>query len=412
MRRPTKLRGLGTLPPSQVDFYGCCRHHHDKTQCTVIPFDDDPSDPPVKVDTSSFRSRAWRRLEAAGGLCYLAFTLKYIVSYAYVLSPSLANDMDWPAYNDLGYSVFLVDEINAKLEALPNNVPSQLIDLFSADATSPRSYASDAVEGIYSSAYGRFIQTPSHPSYEPLGASEQRPRLPRPRSTPNTAGWILIGDRTLPIPARGLSGAWSNTPTMLPLTSKLARNTNWTLFLATNYNDGPVIARSPVERDHEVLYLVFRKLTRFELQYHNSANLSSSESIEFENAMQQRQTVAVKSTPFGRESWTTVATYWNFRNDLCSLSFCALSIVRGDANHLEHYGYDVSMFDVVGNDNSHLVDQYAVFHDQIGPFGSVDVHYVPPTSLRGGVFGTPSPVERKSGPIQLSWHRSLGWWWT
>ncbi|KAF0689303.1 hypothetical protein As57867_019173, partial [Aphanomyces stellatus] len=75
------------------------------------------SDVPVIIDNDMATRE---KIEAAGGLVYLVFTIVLSIVYLATLTPTMANDLWWVGFNATGAQSYLVDLINMQLNLRAN----------------------------------------------------------------------------------------------------------------------------------------------------------------------------------------------------------------------------------------------------------------------------------------------------
>ncbi|RHY28416.1 hypothetical protein DYB32_010006, partial [Aphanomyces invadans] len=316
-----------------------------------------------------------------------------MVMYCVVLAPSCTNDLYWPTYNGTGFAVYLVDVINDEL------LTHQTANVWAVHRPMSRNYASDDVQATFEAGYARKV------FYTELNTIRHAVRDLRAATTSAVATlyvqycWVDLDRRwelahTRARAKRCLANYVDNAANYLETT---LRNTNWTDYVDANHGAWTITIALALQKtregaqwlnerplhslalsvEDEVAYLTARNLTRFDMTYHNNFKLSMSESIEVVNALQQRQVVLVKSSPFDVGPWTTGNMFWNFRNDVGILAYLNQSLVRGDANHFEVDGTEFSSFYPLQDEHNEYVRQVGLFYDNISPFGSVDVLYEP-----------------------------------
>ncbi|KAF0699270.1 hypothetical protein As57867_010131, partial [Aphanomyces stellatus] len=75
------------------------------------------SDAPVVIDNDMATRE---KIEAAGGLVYLVFTIVLSIVYLATLTPTMANDLWWVGFNATGAQSYLIDLINMQLNLRAN----------------------------------------------------------------------------------------------------------------------------------------------------------------------------------------------------------------------------------------------------------------------------------------------------
>ncbi|OQR93172.1 hypothetical protein ACHHYP_02813, partial [Achlya hypogyna] len=139
----------------------------------------------------------------------------------------------------------------------------------------------------------------------------------------------------------------------------------------------------------EVAYWATFNLTRFTLQWQNYKTLGFADSFTIENALALEYTLTLSNVESQRhwDQETSHKMYWSFASDLWAIATNATligghSLVRGSSN----YAFANASSEVLLVQNLTLANPlsagFGLLQSQLGPFGSVDMIFVPcPPSL-------------------------------
>ncbi|KAF0697803.1 hypothetical protein As57867_011475, partial [Aphanomyces stellatus] len=332
------------------------------------------------------------RLEACTCGLYLVWTISLSVWFLALLEPSLTNNLYWSHYNVSGYGGLLIDLANHELTIARNGS----VDLTASDFVVHKMYSQSLVPLAFQSTYARNVL------FTELNTLDHVIRSLRNATDTYFVFaqycWLDFDRRWDVAHTAGRSTRCTQryTDNAASYIETLVRNINWTGFMAAVSDMWHVafavelqqsdeglewLADRPVDSlrlgvDDEIAYLMSMGLTRFDLQWQNSAVVAITETLVVENALGIRQPITIKGSPPSFGLWTSEVLFWNFFNDLYMCPFSNVSLIRSAANSCDKMGLPVANYLGVQDSTGDFVRQAGVFFYQLGPFSSVDAYVV------------------------------------
>ncbi|KAF0686733.1 Aste57867_21481 [Aphanomyces stellatus] len=352
------------------------------------------------------RRRYWRYLWQYGVVAYALATLVGNVLYATVTARSIFyNDFFWVDFSAAGTQAFLGNLLNGVLVAAQKS--SLVLDSASCAALTPSNNATTPSIAFSDVLARRVLHTPMG-----LDAVIANLRSMNPCAMPymfTQYCWVDFGLvwEMAPTAARQTRCALDRTNGAVYLEAILRNLRNWDEWDAcwgTSFGFGiakPLKSRSdgkawleqtralapPVAE--EAQYWRANAITQFSLQWQNYKRLGMTNVFRMQNAvgMQFPLTLSVTTGAFQMDVQSSMKMYWNFASDLWAVaanttSVSQRSLIRGSPNFA--FANTTREALLVYNESleSPFTSGFAVLATTLGPFGAVDMKYVPcPTEL-------------------------------
>ncbi|EQC25633.1 hypothetical protein SDRG_16488 [Saprolegnia diclina VS20] len=387
----------------------------------VIPLASPPVDalvaakPAAAVDNPT-ASRKWHHennpVFAVLGFVYIILAIIGSVSYFEVSRVNLANDLSWATFNMTGAHAFIANYLNEFTLYLPPAVqtPFHLDDM------------GLVLPGAYNDSTGVVISSSLHPSivqYTLLNSTAAAIRDLRRTSACNVP-WIFTAycfvdfAKTWSVAATASRAARCDTMASngAVYLEAILRNVAWSAWLSCGYGEAfdnafgaelattsagqrwlatvqtDALAPLSVEVDH---WMVAR-ITSYSLQWQTFKKLGLINKYSISNAYGEVYPLTLQATngSFHATRATSYKMYWGLANDLVAVAANATtgiagqSLVRSSANFAYTNTSATSVLVAAGALLSPLTRAMALVQNTIlGPFGAIDVYYVPvPNSLK------------------------------
>ncbi|KAF0720156.1 Aste57867_511 [Aphanomyces stellatus] len=364
------------------------------------------------------------KVEAGGGLLYLAFTLVLSLYYLTMLTPAMANDLWWVGFNASGAQSYLIDTFNNQLNLHGNGTMDVQKNIYAL----PKDYSSYYTPIQVSPIYARAVLASM--------ASDLRRIIPflRALSSPENIQtqfcWIDF-NHTWEVAHSDLRqqrchGRYIKNAAVY--WESLLRLIDWDMYMASAQTRfdlamGNALKQSVAGRewlkstpyafqtlDAEVAYWQQAGLRMFQLQYSNLNSWGVDETISVTNAFGSSQSISIKRVGTQQRGalWTTAVLYWGTWNDFILVNAYGVSFVRSDAAH-QRFTAPCSYTDYLANPSNYACDPcnppwnpnpgdctpdneyilglpalpcWLITHNYIGPFGTIDLYFEsPPSSL-------------------------------
>ena len=135
----------------------------------------------------------------------------------------------------------------------------------------------------------------------------------------------------------------------------------------------------------EAAYWKQKGITRYNLQWHAINQIGLTEKVSLYNALGMKKELTIKQIdPIDRSSFgKNMHLYWGFQNDLKAVDpnlngiLGGMSLVRGSSDFYERFNLT---FELAVAEKGLLVEdsvEYDLMREHVGPFGSMDMEYVP-----------------------------------
>ncbi|OQR85285.1 hypothetical protein ACHHYP_12012 [Achlya hypogyna] len=335
------------------------------------------------------------RTSTVAGLVWLGLGLGTSVSYLFLLAPTFANDLYWPAYNTSGYQTFVVDTLNYFLEA----VAMGEVDLASvavlgrnyggvatspqphptyamARITAPRTALVDVVHALRNMSMWRVAWLPTQYCWVDLGrrwdlAHTEARQARCTRYLPNAAVYLDTVLRNSAMATMYSSSLYYGIEEEL-MTSDSGRD-----WLTETAN----VKTTVVE---EAALWARAGLKTWTLQWQNYLLPGVDESVVFLNALGIERSVVVKASASTSGPWTSMIFNGLFITDAgFAVMACNQSLIRSAPNFFLRTHCD-ALYDPPYEGLAYLpyvdgsfVNQAGAVRKVIGPFLSVDLWVVP-----------------------------------
>ncbi|KDO18519.1 hypothetical protein SPRG_21686 [Saprolegnia parasitica CBS 223.65] len=352
---------------------------------------------------------------AALGFVYIIVAIIGSVSYFEVSRVNLANDLSWATFNMTGAHAFIANYLNEfTLYMLPST--QQGFDLDDAGLSLP---------GAYNDSSGVVLSSRLHPSivqYTLLNSTTAAIRDLR-RTRACHVPWIFTAycyvdfAQTWSVAATASRASRcdamaSNGAVYL---EAILRNVAWSAWLSCGYGEAFEIAfgnelattmvgqrwLASVQTDAlvpisaEVAHWAMARITSYTLQWQTFKTLGLINTYSISNAYGEVYPLTLQATngSFQLTRATSYKMYWGLANDLMAVAtnstfgIAGQSLVRSSAHFAFVNTSATSVLTAAGALTSPLTRAMALVQDTVlGPFGAVDVYYVPvPMSLKAAV---------------------------
>ncbi|KAH9109197.1 hypothetical protein AeMF1_015701, partial [Aphanomyces euteiches] len=373
-------------------------------------------------NTSNESMTSREKAEVISGLVYLVFTLILSFYYLTILSPCLSNDLWWSNFNASGIQSYLIDVVNAQLNLGVNGS----IDLTSNTYGIQKDYSQSYTPIELSIAYPRLLlDTMSNDLATFVSALRQ---VDGPDAIISQFCWVDF-NRTWEVAhtvgrQKRCKDRYANNGAVY--FEPVVRLVDWNAWIVTKYGGyfnttiGDALnktlqgrqwlANTPysfVNTDSEVALWRKNGITRYTLQYTNSFTWGVGETVSVQYAFGSSQNITIKRMVYQSRGggWTTIYMYFGIWNDLTySGDFFHYSLILDDPKNQRFappcdyntYLADPANYSCDPCDPALLVDTYYCYvnhemflnlpdtpsfemvHNNIGPFNSIDLYYVPP----------------------------------
>ncbi|KDO20573.1 hypothetical protein SPRG_13604 [Saprolegnia parasitica CBS 223.65] len=362
---------------------------------------------------------------AALGFVYIIVAIIGSVSYFEVSRVNLANDLSWATFNMTGAHAFIANYLNEFTLYMPLST-QQGFDLDDAGLALP---------GAYNDSSGVVISSRLHPSivqYTLLNSTTAAIRDLR-RTSACHVPWIFTAycyvdfAKTWSVAATASRASRcdamaSNGAVYL---EAVLRNVAWSAWLSCGYGEAFEIAfgnelattmagqrwLASVQTDAlvpisaEVAHWTAARITSYTLQWQTFKTLGLINTYSISNAYGGVYPLTLQATngSFQSTHATSYKMYWGLANDLmavatnATLGIAGQSLLRSSANFAFVNTSATSVLTAAGALTSPLTRAMTLVQDAVlGPFGAVDVYYVPaPMSLKAAVQQLKTYVRRR-----------------
>ncbi|KAF0696437.1 hypothetical protein As57867_012757, partial [Aphanomyces stellatus] len=319
------------------------------------------SDAPVKIDNEMSTRE---KIEAAGGLVYLVFTIVLSFVYLATLTPTMANDLWWVGFNASGAQSYLIDFVNMQLNFRANGT----LDLTANRYGIAKDYSNYYTPLQISTTYARSVITEN--VRELRGIIPSLMLYTTPTNVQTQFCWVDF-NRTWEVAhtdarqARCYARYIDNGAVYW---ESMCRLIDWNAWQATSQSSfdiaiGNTLRQTPAgyqwlnqtaygykNLDAEVAYWVSMGVTKFELQFTNSYIWGVSETISVSNAFGGSQSISIKRVTSASRGalWTTDKMGWGPWNDFILSNAYKVSFVRSDPTN-QRFAWPCDYADYVAN---------------------------------------------------------------
>ncbi|OQS07653.1 hypothetical protein THRCLA_20098, partial [Thraustotheca clavata] len=352
-------------------------------------------------------------LPIAIGLAYILLSLSSSVWYLFILSPSMANDFWWAGYNITGSQAYLVDLVNqilcthangsfdplvstahvAKTYTLPvsytNIIPTymraytlgelQTIEYAVVHLRQLSAYWSMRMNSQYcwvdfnktfEAAHTISRQLRCEKYYKDNAAVYLEAMLRNQIWDAYVLYWSGIGINFNVAYERGLQETQQGRDFLAQISSSLVRSTI----------------------EDEIAYWKSYNLTKYKLQWQNRWQPRISETILVENAFGMQQLITLKALDQVVGPWSSQSLFWMPLQDTFNAMIMNRSFIRGTslyfgANTTNHLPViNLETYRGIASASGALTGIANLFHNQIGPYLSIDLFLVPVPKILTTVY--------------------------
>ncbi|EQC34818.1 hypothetical protein SDRG_07623 [Saprolegnia diclina VS20] len=369
-----------------------------------------PACSPTNSDAEHFEPSRQRvaRLALLGGVAYTIFSLTSNVAFLAVAQTFLANDFGWAGFNSTGMHAFLANAINQQLLISTN----MTLDLSSPALTDISQLYNDSMASIAWSAHAPRRQLLD--TSVPLTRFAQGLRDMNPCMLPwmfTQYCWLDL-DRhwamasTTKRQARCVASQMDNGAVYLEIPLRNVRDwAAWDHCWGVSFEIGFVLHLQTSQHgqqwlsnlklnvnsvDDEVALWRRYNITRFQLQWQNYKTIGMVDTFSITSALGYTSslTLSRSEASFHLLQQTSHRMYWAFASDLWAIA-TNTSLIGGYSLLASSSNFaftNTSSQDVLFRNltlTQPLTPGLTVLQSTIGPFGSVDMHYIscPPAAL-------------------------------
>ncbi|EQC35334.1 hypothetical protein SDRG_07046 [Saprolegnia diclina VS20] len=372
----------------------------------------------VAQTLSACTTRACKAL----GLGYALASIAGSVSYLSVSRVNLANDILWATFNATGAHAFVANWLNEQLVLGNTNMANVLLDLPSINAMG--SFANPTALIASPGNYGAYLQHTLLSSIETIIDGLRRSKgcdapwifspycyldLQRQWTMANSAtrqarcdarmttnGAVYFETVLRNVDYTSFHRCWGSSFD-IAIGTELQQSSNGRAWLQM------VSGLKPSTRDEAIYWRSFG-LKTFETQWQNYKQLGIRNSYSVINALgvEYALTLASQRGTYRLGSQTTFKMYWSLANDLAAVASNASgiggrSLLRSSANYAFANTSLASVYVTTDILASPLPQGLQLSTNRLGPFGSIDLVYVPPPE--GLRQLTASLLERTRAPL-------------
>ncbi|KAF0696438.1 hypothetical protein As57867_012758, partial [Aphanomyces stellatus] len=304
------------------------------------------------------------KIEAAGGLVYLVFTIVLSFAYLATLTPTMANDLWWVGFNATGAQSYLIDFVNMQLNLRANGT----LDLTANRYGIAKDYSNYYTPLQVSTTYTRTVVTEN--THDLRGIIPSLMLYTTPTNVQTQFCWVDF-NRTWEVAhtdarqARCYARYKDNGAVYW---ESLCRLIDWNAWQATSQSSfdiaiGNTLRQTPAgyqwlnltaygykNLDAEVAYWVSMGVTKYEIQFTNSYTWGVSEMISITNAFGGSQSISIKRVTSASRGamWTTDKLSWGPWNDFILSNAYKVSFVRSDPTN-QRFAWPCDYADYVAN---------------------------------------------------------------
>ncbi|OQR96660.1 hypothetical protein THRCLA_07201 [Thraustotheca clavata] len=354
-----------------------------------------------------------QRLKIIGGILYMAASLFGSVSYMTLTKNKMANDFWWASFNASGTFTYLADWFNSQLLIVNQ---TDKLEITNSSFSELKSFSDPSTSTAFSSIYIRSsVYENDRDLYSAVNGIRNTDACLLPWIATQYCYVNMDKQWEMANSAARQTRCKKYVDNGAIYLESILRNMNWTAFTSCWGSSFELAIAKDLKQDqvgttwlqttqsaaalpfkdvtHEVDYWKSKHIVRYTTQWQNYKTHGMIDKFVIQNAFGHEYPMTLKSTngTFRLSTQTSLKMYWTWASDLWAIAspstlMNGASLLRKSPTQRGAFtDKSLTMEQILiqnGTFRSPLSIGYQLFHDNIGPFGSVDLWHVPtPLSL-------------------------------